>query len=339
MRTGPTTGRARARPRRDVLRVAATATAAGVVACLLPRPAGAAAACGGVPWGGVVVPGDVDAVAEGAADPGADRSLGVFPYLPPLSLDRVFAPIVDDLRRALGRTVRLRTKPSFEAFGVALADGAYDLALVHPFLYVAAAAHGYLPIVRVDEPLRLVFLARDEAGGVGSLGDLAGGQILALPPALAAVSVMAEAALAGVGLRPGTDVRLRHLASKMSCVQAVASGAAAACGLPDFAVTQLEAEAGRPLPLRAFHETSMPVSLAVVGHGHRLPGPERERVRDLMVGWSGTVEGRAILVGAGWPGFVPALDGDYDVARAVLARGGASSGTQATPAAASRPSR
>jgi ABC-type phosphate/phosphonate transport system substrate-binding protein len=309
MRTILTTGTARSR--RAVLRLAAAAGVAGA-AGLLARP-GAAPAYQVAP--------------DSPADAARECAFGVFPYLPPLSLDRIFAPIVGDLGRVLGQTVQLRTKSTFEAFAEALVDGAYDLALAHPFLYLTAAAHGYLPLVRVDEPLRMVFLARPEAG-LARLADLAG-RTLALPPAMSAVSEMARGALAEAGLRPGADVRFQHLASKMSCVQAVTLGTAAACGLPSFAVTQLEAEM-RQAHLRPFHETTMPVSLAVVAHD-RLPGPARERVRDLLVGWSGTAEGRAILAAAGWPGFVPARDEDYDVARAMVARGGQQAGLGRRP--------
>lgn len=240
---------------------------------------------------------------------------GVPPYLPPLSLDRVFAPVVVALGRVLGQDVHLRTKPGFEAFAAALTAGAYDLALVHPFLYLAAASHGYVPLARVDEPLRAVFLARAADNDLGDLGDLVGRE-LALPPALSAASEMAEDALAAAGLRPGVEVRVRYHESKAACLQAVTLGQAAACVMPRFALAQLGVETGGAV--RIFHERSLDVGLAVVALG-RMPEPERERVRDLLVGWSGTPEGRRLLAGAGWPGLVPAVDGDFDTVRAATA--------------------
>ena len=100
--------------------------------------------------------------AEELRDPGpagiGGYVLGVFPYLPPSSLDRRFAPIVEALRQRIGQPVHLRTKSDLEAFAVEVARGTYDITFLNPFEYVEAAGAGYLPLVRVDEPLTMVLL-------------------------------------------------------------------------------------------------------------------------------------------------------------------------------------
>ena len=63
--------------------------------------------------------------AEELRDPGpagiGGYVLAVFPYLPPSSLDRRFAPIVSALRERIGQPVHLRTKSDLEAFAVEVA--------------------------------------------------------------------------------------------------------------------------------------------------------------------------------------------------------------------------
>ena len=102
------------------------------------------------------------AAAEELRDPGpggiGGYVLGVFPYLPPSSLDRRFAPIVEALRQRIGQPVHLRTKSDLEAFAVEVARGTYDITFLNPFEYVEAAGAGYLPLARVDEPLSMVLL-------------------------------------------------------------------------------------------------------------------------------------------------------------------------------------
>jgi phosphonate transport system substrate-binding protein len=276
-------------------------------------PARAAAVADGT--AGAVGAAGAPAVAEGrAGDEG--YTFGVFPYLPPLSIDRIFAPIVGGISREIGRPVHLRTKPSFEAFTAELSVAGYDLAFMHPFLYVEeAAGYGYVPLVRIDEPLRVLFLARTDAR-LAELRDIAG-RTLALPGPLSAVSEMTRLALVELGLRPGTDVQLQHHQTKLACVQAVVLGAAAACGLPSFALAQIEV--GKRQGFRVFDERSVPVGLLVAA-SPRLPEAERRRLAAAAVAWSATPEGRAVMAEEGWPGFAPGVDQDFEPVRAMIAR-------------------
>jgi phosphonate transport system substrate-binding protein len=240
----------------------------------------------------------------------------VFPYLPPLAIDRIFAPIVGGLSREIGHPIHLRTKPSFEAFAGELSVAGYDLAFMHPFLYVTAAAgYGYLPLVRVDEPLRAVFLTR--AGSpLAGLRDLPG-HTLALPSPLSAVSELTRLALVELGLRPGMDVQIQHQQTKLACVQAVVLGSADACGLPSFALAQIEV--GRRQGFRVFDERSLPVGL-VIAISPRLGDAERRTLAAAAVRWSATPGGRAVMAEEGWPGFAVARDRDFDPVRALIAR-------------------
>ena len=63
---------------------------------------------------------------------------GVFPYLPALTIDRIFGPIAASFATALGRPVYLKTKSTFEKFAGELEQATYDIIFVHPFFYVEA---------------------------------------------------------------------------------------------------------------------------------------------------------------------------------------------------------
>ncbi len=243
--------------------------------------------------------------------PGTGYRLGVFPFLPALTLDRVFALVIDDLGTGLGRTIHFRTKPNFEAFAQAMGSGTYDFIFVHPFFYVTAAdSHGYVPIARLRDPLVVAVLAREDSA-IKDLGGLSG-RTLGLPPKLAAVSEIALGELKTRGMVPGRDLRVQHFQSKMSCLHAVILGSIDACGLPRFALAHLEL--GRSESMKIVHESTPFPSLVFAAHP-RVPTGDRKRVGDLIIGWNEASDGDEILSAGKWGGFVTARDEDYDPIR------------------------
>jgi phosphonate transport system substrate-binding protein len=249
-------------------------------------------------------------VTASGAPPGG-YVFGVFPYLPVLTLDRVFSPIVVDAATALGDEVHLRTKSTFEQFLEELASEKYDFAFLHPYFYVTAADHyNYLPLVRLNAPLTAVILVRQDSA-IHSLGDLER-RVLGLPPRLAAVTEVVEATLRRSGLVPGSAIEVHYFASKMSCLHAVAVGSADACGLPRFALSQLPSEEAEGL--RVIYETA-PIPNVVIAAHRRVVEADRQKLKNRILEWPTTDEGREILANPHWPGFVEALDQDYDEIR------------------------
>lgn len=240
---------------------------------------------------------------------------GVFPYLPPLTLDQVFQPIVADLSEAVGGPVLFRTKDTFLRFQHALAAGSYDLVLVHPFFYIyAAESAGYQALARLDQDLVAVLLARPE-GGLDELAELKD-HVLGLPDELSAVSVIMELALLDHGLRPGRDVGLRHFRSKQSCLHAAAVGEVEACGVPRFVLEQLDLD--DELGLEVLFEAP-PIKHFVLAAHPGLAADDCLKVKQRVLAWAGTAKGRRMLRARGWRGFVPASDADYDEIRVMQA--------------------
>jgi phosphonate transport system substrate-binding protein len=243
-------------------------------------------------------------------------TLGIFPYVPALKVGELFSPMALELKAALGVDIQLRTSETFEKFRQELVVGTYDIALVHPFLYLDAhAAEGYLAIARVDQELRAVILSRG-AGPVRTLAELRG-QSLALPPRGSGVSYLLRLAMLEEGLKDGIDLKLRHHQTKVSCLHAVAAGDAAGCVVPSFLGDQVQAIAEMQL---APIWQSEPIKSLVIAVHPRLPTEARDAVRARILGWNSTEPGRMLLAQLAWPGMTRADDADYDALRQLAAK-------------------
>jgi ABC-type phosphate/phosphonate transport system substrate-binding protein len=253
----------------------------------------------------LVLPLTVPSAAADQTAPG--YRFGVFPYVPALTIDRIFGPIAASFATELDRPVYLKTRSTFESFAEQVEQQVYDIIFVQPFLYVEAAdRHDYLPLARLEGELTAVALVSEQRPW-RSWSDLAG-KVIATPPALAAVSELTKWALLDAGLVPQVDTTLRPYENKMGCLQAVSVGAADACVLPRFVLPQLgEIGAGG---LRVMAESPAIPHLLFATHP-RLPRTERMKLLALILSWPDTEEGRIILAAGAWPGFVAAQDADY----------------------------
>ena len=241
--------------------------------------------------------------------------MGVFPYLPALTIDRLYGPLAESFSLELDRLVRLRTKSTFENFIEAIEDQSYDILFVHPFFFVDAVDHhDYLPLARLDQSLHAVLVAAED-GEVRALDDLAGGTI-GLPPKLSAVSKLIKSAIMDEGFRPGLDVGVRHFRNKASCLQAVEGGAVTACGVPAFILSEMEAFTRHPL--RVVFEAP-PVSHFAFAIHSRVPEEERQKLQDLILAW-GRDDGGEIGGFAAGKSFVSIDVDDYANIRAKKSR-------------------
>lgn len=207
---------------------------------------------------------------------------GVFPYLPALTIDRLYGPMAEAFSFELDRLVKLRTKSTFESFADAIVEQSYDVLFVHPFFYVEAVDHhDYLPLARLDRSLTAVLVAADDSA-IHDLDDLSG-LTIGLPPKLAAVSHLIKSALIDQGVRPGLDIGIRHFRNKASCLQAMRSNAVAVCGVPEFILSEVEAFA--ELRLRTVFEAP-PVNHFALAIHRRVPEAEREQLKALILAWN-----------------------------------------------------
>ncbi len=241
-------------------------------------------------------------------------SFGVLPYLAPLRMEAIYAPVGAALSQAIDHPVQLRTASQFELFFERLKAKQYDIALVQPFWYVLAVDRlGYLPLARIEEPLSSVIVVLNDSP-LNSIEDLRG-KTVAAPPPFGPMTRLASRALTERDIVPGRDVMLRHVRSIDSCFQQVIIGTAAACISGSFPVPAIEERL--KVKLRVLMQTPSIPNLTLVIHS-RVPADVRARFRQAILSWAGSDEGRTLLRGIKTRGFVPVHDADYDGVRALM---------------------
>jgi phosphonate transport system substrate-binding protein len=237
-------------------------------------------------------------------------TLGVFPHLPPRELEKVYAPIAALLSEALGRKVQFRSSSSYQKFMKKLDQQAFDIVMVQPFDYVRIAdKFGYVPIAARDEALSaIVVVPMDSA--LTNLESLKGKKV-ALPPSVAAVSLLLKAALKEKGMQAG-DVQISHYRSHISCMQQVVIGAVDACGTA--------------APALRFFADKMDTKLKIIAETRKIPhtlfaahpkisAGEREKILQTLKAMSATENGRRLLQRGKLKPFIPVTDQAYDVVR------------------------
>ncbi len=225
---------------------------------------------------------------------------GIFPYVPALRVEPLFAPLAKGFADGLGMPVQLGTKTTFETFRAALAERYYDLALLHPFfMKESIEREDYLPLVRVQGEFHGV-LVGCRTGQIQNFASLRG-LTLALPPELAGVSYLAREELFSAGLTPGRDVAIKHFRTKISCLNAVASGDAHGCVVPSFMLRQLKSIQEMGLVPLARTRDIVGLAIAISKDFDAQP---HDQIRDFLLTWSLTEDGQSALETLSWPGLV-----------------------------------
>lgn len=243
-----------------------------------------------------------------------EYKFGVFPYLSAIRMDRIYAPVSQQLTRRLDHKVKFGTSSTFKKFLTKLKAGYYDFALIQPFWYpVAVDEKGYIPLLRMVEPFESLILTLSESN-IRTVDDLRG-KIIATPPAFVPVVHMARRALTAKGIVPGKDVVFKAYKSVDSCFQQLLIGKASACIAPPFAPAIFEQAMN--VKFRILFKSSSIPNLALVIHP-RVDSHERQRIKDIILSWSHNNKGKALLKSIQTKKFVPIIDKEYDSVRKFL---------------------
>ena len=243
--------------------------------------------------------------------PNGQYVMGVFPHLPPRQLEKVFSPMASDLGKAVNQNIILRTNTTFERFSQSLDTQVFDIAFVQPFDYVRIAdKYGYRPLAARSEELAAILVVK-EGSSLNTLQDLRGMKI-ALPPAVSAVSYLIRDLLLENGLDPDKDVTLSHHRSHMSCMQQVLIREADACGTaaPPFRFFQHRMKVKMKIVA-----TSREIPHALFVIHPRVPDVKKQAIRQRIISWSSTRDGKQLLERGRLKPFVQVSDSDYDVIR------------------------
>lgn len=242
-------------------------------------------------------------------------SFGVFPYLSAVRLEPIYAPVSAELSNSLQRNVHFRTASEFKHFFQRLEQQRYDIALIQPFWFPPAVDEfGYLPLVRMREPLVSLIMVPDSSP-IRTLDDLRG-KTIATPPAFVPVVHLARRELQRRGLEPDQDVTLKAFKTVDSCFQQVLIGEAVACVAPPFAPPVIEEK--MQVRLRELLRTPSIPGLSLVVHS-RIPEADRDKIKRMFLGLDRKDAGRTILERMRTGGFVISMDREYDVVRSLLA--------------------
>lgn len=241
-----------------------------------------------------------------AARADAPLVLGVLPNLTARQIVDTYRPLADDLEIRLGRRITLVSARDFKTFVERTRRGEYDVVLTAPHLaWLAAEEGGYRPLLKYAQPARGLLVVRDGAAIV-EIASLRG-RTIATGDALA-VSVLAlQAQLAAQGLRPDAGYHARDAGSHLNAVMQVVNGRADAAMLGLHPYNLLPAELRRQL--RVLAETPPLASLMYLAHPDLPPATQRA-VRDALLAFAATQQGRAFLARGGYGGFAPVGNGE-----------------------------
>lgn len=165
--------------------------------------------------------------------------LGVFPFLSAQRLEKIYAPIAAELDKVMDCDLSYHSASTYSGFMDKLANREFEIAYVQPFDYVRLAVpNGYQPLVSRSSQLISTIVAKQDSG-INTLSDLRG-KVIALPPAVAAVSYLTRVALEAAGIDPDTDVELDYTKNHGSCMHKVLIGKADACGTVNTVIDLFE---------------------------------------------------------------------------------------------------
>jgi len=255
-----------------------------------------------------------------ATSPPREYTLAVFPFLPTSNLEGIFAPIAAELSRALGKPVRFRVTPTYDAYIAALKEKKFDIVHIHPFDYVQfGQSIGYQPLVARTEGLSAEFSAKT-GSGIRSIANLRGKQ-LGTPPSTGSVTYLARSALQQAGIRP-QEITIRHFPNHLACLQQLQIGSVDACATSAPAARVFEAQMG--IRLQRIGSSKM-ITHALFAVHKRVPSADQERIKATLLAskldtMDPTLRALFIEPGSATPGryFKPVTDRDYDPARRIL---------------------
>lgn len=243
----------------------------------------------------------------------ANRSylLGVFPHLPPRELEKVYAPIAALISTAIGRPVQIGSSASYEKFMENLDNQLYDIAFVQPFDYVRIASKfSYQPVAARDELLAAIFVTKKDSP-IKNIEDLRGKRV-AMPPDVAAVSVLAMQFLVKHGIDVNKDIMISRHRSHVSCLQQVLIDAADTCVTAYSALRFFTNKMNTEMSVIA-ESPSIPHTLFATHP--RVTSKENSDILSVLLSLHQTKEGREILERGQLEHFKKTYDTDYDIVR------------------------
>lgn len=240
-----------------------------------------------------------------SADAGKPRPLqmGIIPYFNPHAILNTYRPLDQHLEKRLGLEVRTYTAKDFETFIRRTQNGEYDIVITGPNQARLAQKAGYVPLVRYPLDWRIAIVVPVNSQ-IRNVADLRG-KTIAAPDRLALVTMLGKEELRKLGLTPGRDFEFRHSLSLNTAVHMAQRGEAAAALTEIHFFVQMREKLQQELRVLAYLGYKGANNVTYMAHERLGPG-RIEQIRQALLDFSGTREGRQFFEKTGFEGFVPA---------------------------------
>lgn len=231
----------------------------------------------------------------------ADKPLvfGVFPNLTPKQIVEIYRPMANTLEQHLHRRVDIFSARDFKTFVARTRQGEYDLLLTAPHLaWLARQDAGYQPLLKYAQPVRGLLIVKSDSS-ISEVTELRG-HTLAMADPLAVTVLSMQSELAAYGLRRNEDYHTIDAGSHMNALMQVVNGRAdaAVVGLHPYTLSPADVRQ----KLRVLAETPSLSSLMYLTHP-RLRDAEAQAIRQALLAFAATPEGKAFMQRGGYGGF------------------------------------
>ena len=240
-------------------------------------------------------------------------TLGIFPYLPPRQIEKVYAPIAEDFSKLLGKPVSLETRRTYRDFSDSLAANHFDIVFLQPFDFAwAADEHGYKPLATRQSMLTAIVVTLPDSP-ITSLDDLKGKK-LASTDKSAAVSFLMREELINRGYDLKKDVSIEYHRSHVSCMQQVLIRRADACITAQAALRFFEHKHERKLRIIG---KSQEIASSLFAADQDVSKEEIQKLSDRILNWHLNPKGKSLLSNGRMEPFRAVTSKDYDTVRKI----------------------
>ncbi len=238
---------------------------------------------------------------------------GVFPYLTPRMIEKMYSPIGHEFSKILGQDIHFLTSSSYKKFMINLDKQIYDIVFVQPFDYVEIAdKYGYRPLAVRNEKLPAILVVTPTSP-IQKLSDLKG-KTIGLPPKVAAISYLIKRYLRNNGLTLGKEIKVKYFRSHFSCLHNVLTGSVAACGTAPPAMRVFKSKMNREL--RIFAKTKA-ISNALFAVHPRVSKSKITKLKSMLMQLNNHNAGKKILKATKTNAFIEIEDSQYNEVRSM----------------------
>jgi phosphonate transport system substrate-binding protein len=216
-------------------------------------------------------------------------TFAVTPQFEQRKLFAIWTPIVAEVEKRTGLSLKLTSMMSVPDFEKELAKSTFDFVYCNPYSIIKSVpSPGYIPLVRDSEPLRGILLVRKDSP-ITKLSDLEGKTVAFPSPNAIGASLLMRADLARLH---HVTITPKYVKTHSSVYLHVVNGLTDAGG--GVETTLQEQDPAVRDALRIVYTTRGFPSLPVAANP-RVPKSDREKVRKALLELSATVEGKEML--------------------------------------------